>query len=76
MEPVPTIIHALNLTNIFDKRTATDVSFDVQKGEIFGFLGPIGIMLIPYIEDAFWWKSGFFSNGGTTECSSVSSITK
>ena len=36
-----TVIHASNLTKIFGKSIAVNhVSFEVQKGEIFGFLGP------------------------------------
>ncbi len=43
MVPVSTVIHALNLTKIFGGSTAVDhVSFEVKKGEIFGFLGPNG----------------------------------
>ena len=37
------VIHAVNLTKIFGRSSAVDhVSFDVKKGEIFGFLGPNG----------------------------------
>ncbi|MCJ7794567.1 MAG: ATP-binding protein, partial [Methanoregulaceae archaeon] len=35
------VIHASDLTKVFGKSTAVDhISFDVQNGEIFGFLGP------------------------------------
>ena len=37
------IIHASDLTKVFGKSIAVDhISFDVFKGEIFGFLGPNG----------------------------------
>jgi ABC-2 type transport system ATP-binding protein len=37
------VIRASDLTKIFGKSTAVDhISFDVRKGEIFGFLGPNG----------------------------------
>lgn len=37
------VIKAQNLTKIYDSFTAVDgVSFEVKKGEIFGFLGPNG----------------------------------
>ena len=37
------VIHASDLTKVFGSSTAVDhVSFEVRKGEIFGFLGPNG----------------------------------
>jgi len=37
------VIHASDLTKVFGSSTAVDhISFDVRKGEIFGFLGPNG----------------------------------
>ncbi|MFA4877064.1 MAG: ATP-binding cassette domain-containing protein [Methanoregula sp.] len=37
------IIQASNITKVFGKSTAVDhITFDVRKGEIFGFLGPNG----------------------------------
>jgi gliding motility-associated transport system ATP-binding protein len=37
------MIEAINLTKVYDNTTAlTDVSFQVDKGEILGFLGPNG----------------------------------
>jgi len=40
---MPAVIHASDLTKVFGKSTAVDhISFDVRKGEIFGFLGPNG----------------------------------
>lgn len=38
-----TIISIKNLTKVFGSLTAVDkLSFDVSRGEIFGFLGPNG----------------------------------
>jgi len=41
--PMTAVIHASDLTKVFGSSTAVDhISFDVRKGEIFGFLGPNG----------------------------------
>jgi ABC-2 type transport system ATP-binding protein len=43
MQQSQNIIHVENLTRKFKKLTAVDnISFDIKKGEIFGFLGPNG----------------------------------
>src|SRR5947207_3011988 len=43
MSDSPPIVQIAHLTHRYGERTAvSDVSFDVQPGEIFGFLGPNG----------------------------------